>query len=225
MAKQRTINTASGQELISFIARIERVREEKKGLANDEKLIFAEAKSAGFSALRMGECIRIRAMNPHSREEAESQLDMYLHAIGMAREAPLFRSVGLMNVDTAAREQVIAAVKLLVPASGEFILRIGGNPLRIWRDQDGEAHAEDWREPEAKRPRKDKGGGYRAPEGKDVPEVSAEDAETLGRAAWKSGMAIIRNPFPWDDQRRARWDRGWRLEGGSDGMGPDGKED
>lgn len=224
MAKQRTINTASGKAILGFIASIERLREDKKNLADQESEVFAAAKAQGYSPKRIRDLLKIRAANPHDLEEAQTELDMYLHAIGMAKDAPLFRAVGLLGVDTAARDQVIDAVKLLVPPSGEFILKIGGSPLRIWRDQDGEAHAEDWSEPKAPR-NKGKGGGYQAPAPKDIPEVSPDDAEALGRASYKSGQPIIKNPFPWDDARRARWDKGWRLEGGSDGMGPDDKED
>lgn len=220
---QRTVNTASGKVILDYIGRIERIREDKKALQADEQQVFAEVKAAGYSVTTLRNVLRRREADPHKVEEAQAELDMYLHAIGMAKDAPLFRAVGLMSVDTAARDQVIDAVKLLVPNNGEFILKIGGNPVRVWRDEEGNAHAEDWKEPK----RRGSGGG--APRGArppsatqlDVPECSADEAEQLGRDAYVAGKPIIKNPFPWGDERRARWDRGWRLESGGDGMGPD----
>lgn len=47
------------------------------------------------------------------------------------------------------------------------------------------------------------------------------DAEQMGRAAAREGKAIIENPFPFGDQRRARFDEGWRKESENDGMGAD----
>jgi uncharacterized protein (UPF0335 family) len=108
-------NTANGQKLLGFIEKVERLRGEKKQIADEEKVVFAEAQSEGFTAKRIRDVLKIRSMNPHDREEAEAELDMYLHAIGMSSEAPLFRQVGLMNVDTTVRDQVIEAVMLLVP--------------------------------------------------------------------------------------------------------------
>lgn len=45
------------------------------------------------------------------------------------------------------------------------------------------------------------------------------DAEQMGRTAARAGTPIIENPFPFGDQRRARFDEGWRKESESDGMG------
>jgi uncharacterized protein (UPF0335 family) len=216
-------NTASSEKLMAFIERIERLREMKKNLAADEKVVFAEVKAEGFSTKRIGDILKIRAMNPHEREEAEAELDMYLHAIGMATEAPLFRQVGLMSVDVTAREQVIDAMKLLVPPNGEFIIKVGGQPVRIWRDETSNVYAEDYKPPEAAKPKENRG-GYQAPPKAEVPDVDLAGAGTLGREGYKQGVAIIKNPFPWDDPRRAAWDRGWRDEGGGDGMGPKGDD-
>lgn len=210
-------NSVSGKMLIGYVERIERLRENKKQLADDEKVVLAEAVSNGFVSKRITDVVKARAMNPHDREEAQAEFDMYMNAIGMTSEAPLFRAVGLMNVDVTVREQVVEAVKLLVPPGGEFVIKIGGAPLRVWRDIDGKAFAEDvmefvpkpvaQTEPEVKK---------REP----APDVDADGAENLGRDAYAKGLAIIKNPFPWDDLRRAKWDSGWRLQSGGDGMGP-----
>lgn len=216
MAEIKSRNSVSGKMLIGFIDRAERLREQKKQLSEDEKVVFAEAKAQGFSPKRIGDVLKARAMNPHDREEAQAEFDMYMSAIGMTSEAPLFRAVGLMGVDPTSREQVIDAVKLLVPPNGEFIVKISGNPVRVWRDADGKCFAEDVvseLQPKPATPRT-------APARPEAPNCDADGAEQLGREAYNMGSPIIKNPFAWDDIRRGRWDSGWRLQSGGDGMGP-----
>lgn len=213
-------NSAVGDELRGYVERVERVRENRKALADDEKAIFAEAKARGLTPRYMRAVIRLRALPPSERQEDEAMMDIYLGAMGMAQEPPLFRSVAQMGVDTGAREAVIAALLLLVPQDGEIIVRCGGTPMRLWRDRDGEARADEYREP---RPPAAAGKG-RANSAKDrprtdVPDVDLDGAEALGRTAARADLPIIANPFPWDDKRRARWDLGWRQGAGSDGMG------
>lgn len=215
------MNTVSGKKLGQYIARIEGVNEHIKQLGEDRKVIFAELKQEGFSPKRVREVLKIRSMKPHDRQEAEAELDMYLHVIGLAKEAPLFRSVGLMAVDTAAREQVIAALEQLVPQGGEIVLKIGAVPVRLWRDETGETHHEEVPvEPPAGAAGKEPPPMPRRPD-KDVPDVSMAEAERLGREAYKQNQPITDNPFPFGDKRQGKWDRGWREESGSDGMGPD----
>ncbi|MBB2698932.1 UNVERIFIED_ORG: uncharacterized protein (UPF0335 family) [Rhizobium esperanzae] len=212
-------NTISGKLLAEYVEKIERIREEKKQLADDEKAIFAEAQAAGFSPKRIREVLKIRTAKPADLEEAQAELDMYLHAMGMSTDAPLFRAVGMMNVDLAAREQVIEAFKQLVPMDGEIIIKIGKQPVRLWRDAKGIAHAEDVDEtppaPVTPRPAP-------APRpARDVPDVDEAGAFDLGEAAYHANEPVTSNPFPWDDKRRAQFDAGWRAASGSDGMGPD----
>lgn len=66
-----------------FIERIERLEEEKSGIAADIKDVYAEAKSTGYDAATMRTIIRIRKMEPHKRQEAEALLDTYKAALGM----------------------------------------------------------------------------------------------------------------------------------------------
>lgn len=215
-------NTPDGQRLTGYIQEIERIREEKKQLGEDEKAIFASAKAAGFTPATIRDVLKVRRMKPADRQEAEARLEIYLHAIGMDREAPLFRRVGLMAVDRAAKSDVIEALKLLVPDAGEITVAVGGGKVRLWRDKAGEAHAEDVvdlppselpeRPAPAARPRKE------------VPDCSEEEAWELGRVAGRENKPVIANPFPWDDKRRPKWDEGWRVGSGSDGMGPDTAE-
>ena len=73
---------AAGQ-LRSFIERIERLEEEKKGISDDIRDVFAEAKGNGFDTKVMRQVIRLRKQEPKERQEAEAILDLYMHALGM----------------------------------------------------------------------------------------------------------------------------------------------
>ncbi|MDX3929202.1 MAG: DUF2312 domain-containing protein [Shinella sp.] len=214
-------NSISGQQLLSFLERIERVREEKKQLAEDEKLIFAEANAMGFHPATMRTVLKRRAARPADLEEAEAQLDMYLHAVGMAKEAPLFRAVGMMNVDIAMREQVIEGLKQLVPAQGEIILKVGSQPVRLWRDDRGVAQVEDYHEKPVPSARPGTGSSMPPRHEREVPDVDEAGAFALGQQAYHANQPITSNPFPWNDKRRPQFDAGWRDASGSDGMGPE----
>ena len=78
-----TGGVAAGQ-LRSFIERIERLEEEKKGISDDIRDVFAEAKGNGFDTKVMRQVIRLRKKEPAERQEEEAILDLYLHALGMA---------------------------------------------------------------------------------------------------------------------------------------------
>lgn len=70
--------------LRQLIERVERLEEEKKGIMEDIKEVFAEAKAQGFCPKTMKAVIRLRNMEKHKRDEAESLLETYLAALGMA---------------------------------------------------------------------------------------------------------------------------------------------
>ena len=211
-------NTVSAERLQSFIDRIESLRQQKKDLSEDEKLVFAELKAEGYTPARVRDILKIRAAKPGDYDEAKAELDMYLHALGMERESPLFQAVGLMDVDTAARDQVIEAFKMLVPKKGEIIVKIGKQPVRLYRDSDGVAQAEDFKE---SKPRSGPSAPQVAQPRRDVPDVDDAGAEELGETAYKANQPITSNPFPWDDSRRQAFDKGWRDASGTDGMGPE----
>lgn len=73
----------SGKRLKSFLERIERLEEEKKGLSDDIKDIFAEAKATGFDTKTMRKLIRLRKMEVEKRREEEELLELYKSAIGL----------------------------------------------------------------------------------------------------------------------------------------------
>lgn len=78
-----SVNTGgiAGEQLRSFIERIERLEEEKKGLAEDVKEIYAAAKATGFDPKIIRKVISLRKMDQADRQEMEALLDVYLHAI------------------------------------------------------------------------------------------------------------------------------------------------
>ncbi|MES2987465.1 MAG: DUF2312 domain-containing protein [Pseudomonadota bacterium] len=76
-------DSVSADQLRLFIERIERLEEEKKGIADDIKDVYTEAKSTGFDGKTMRAIVRLRKMEKHHRDEAEAMMDLYLHALGM----------------------------------------------------------------------------------------------------------------------------------------------
>ncbi|MBB6458798.1 DUF2312 domain-containing protein, partial [Acetobacter lovaniensis] len=73
----------AADRLRSIVERVERLEEERKGLAGDIKDIFTEAKSAGFEVKVLRQIIRIRKQDPDDVEEQETLLDIYRRALGM----------------------------------------------------------------------------------------------------------------------------------------------
>jgi len=74
---------SSSARLKSFVERIERLEEEKAGIAADIKEVFAEAKGTGFDVKIMRQIIRLRKMEQADRLEQEELLDLYQRALGM----------------------------------------------------------------------------------------------------------------------------------------------
>lgn len=73
----------AGDVLRSYIERIERLEEEKAGIADLIREIFAEAKGNGFDTAVMRQILKIRKMDPHDVAEKDELLDLYRQAIGM----------------------------------------------------------------------------------------------------------------------------------------------
>ena len=77
-------DTVAADQLRLFIERIERLEEEKKGIADDVKDVYGEAKARGYDPKTMRAIVRLRKMETHSRQEAEALLDTYKAALGLA---------------------------------------------------------------------------------------------------------------------------------------------
>lgn len=80
----RTANTGgvAAERLRSFVQRIERLEEEKAGLAQDVREVYAEAKGEGFDTKVLRKIIGLRKKDPQERREEEELLELYLSALG-----------------------------------------------------------------------------------------------------------------------------------------------
>lgn len=72
------------EQLRLLIERIERLEEEKRGIADDVKDVYAEAKSNGYDVKTIRTIVRLRRMEKHHRDEAEALLETYKIALGLA---------------------------------------------------------------------------------------------------------------------------------------------
>ena len=82
-------NGVAADELRQFVERIEKLEEEKAGIASDIKEVKAEAKGRGFDVKAITEIIRMRKQDAAERQEREAILETYMSALGMLAETPL----------------------------------------------------------------------------------------------------------------------------------------
>ena len=66
-----------------LIERVERLEEEKKGIADDIRDVYSEAKAVGYDAKIMRQVVRLRKMPADDRREMETVLDLYKAALGI----------------------------------------------------------------------------------------------------------------------------------------------
>jgi uncharacterized protein (UPF0335 family) len=76
--------TPSDQQLRLLIERIERMEEEKKGVADDIRDTYNEAKAHGYDPKIMRQIVRLRKLPVNERMEMEAVLDTYKSALGIA---------------------------------------------------------------------------------------------------------------------------------------------
>jgi uncharacterized protein (UPF0335 family) len=74
---------ATDDRLRLLIERIERLEEEKKGIADDIRDVYAEGKAVGYDSKIMRQVVRLRKMKPDDRREMEAILDTYKAALGL----------------------------------------------------------------------------------------------------------------------------------------------
>lgn len=219
-------NTGSAQELMAFIERRERLEQNRKEIGEDIGVVNAEIKASGFDLKTLNAIIKIRKAKPHDVQEAEALLDTYRHALGMATEAPLSRFMANASVDRASLDSIIDYMEPAVPPTGKgsIDITVGKKTFRLTRDLAGEVHREEvLAEAPQRSPAVDKlKQTYEKPP---VPDVDEAGAEELGRDYARDNCPVIDNPFPYGDKRRGRFDSGWRMETGGDGMGPKDPDD
>ena len=72
----------AAERLRSFVQRIERLEEDKAGLAQDLREVYAEARGEGFDVKVMRKLIGLRKRDPRQRREEDELLELYLSALG-----------------------------------------------------------------------------------------------------------------------------------------------
>ncbi|GGB26350.1 hypothetical protein GCM10011380_14830 [Sphingomonas metalli] len=73
----------AAEELRLLIERAERLEEEKKGIADDIKDVFAEAKGRGYDPKAIRKIMSIRKKKREEYQEEEAILETYMQALGM----------------------------------------------------------------------------------------------------------------------------------------------
>lgn len=78
----QSLTQSAQDKLRQLVSRIEKLEEEKKGIADDVKETYAEAKALGFDTKVLRQVVRWRKQDRQEREEQEQVRELYLHALG-----------------------------------------------------------------------------------------------------------------------------------------------
>lgn len=181
-------NIISADQLRLFIERIETLEEEKRGIADDIKDVYAEAKGTGFDTKTIRAIVKLRKIDDAARREAEALLDTYKAALGMLGGTPLGHWA-IERLEKARKPD---------PAHTGDQAKPDSDPNKAVDCDDADDAA-----PPAPPP---------------ALEWTVDDARLFGRLAAQAGKPVTANPFPPRDLRRAAWDEAWCGEIGSDGM-------
>lgn len=84
-----SIGNNTKAQLTSIIERLENLNEQISGLKEDQKEIFAEAKSNGFDVTALRAIIKMRAEDADKRANREALIETYMAALGMLSDLPL----------------------------------------------------------------------------------------------------------------------------------------
>lgn len=76
-------SVVASDELRLFIERIERLEEEKKGIADDIRDVYAELKANGYDSKITRMVVKLRKMETHTRQEQDALLETYRAALGL----------------------------------------------------------------------------------------------------------------------------------------------
>ncbi|MDX2307148.1 MAG: DUF2312 domain-containing protein [Hyphomicrobium sp.] len=83
-----TLQVSAQKQLRQFVEQIERLEEEKKQLASDVRDKYLEAKAVGFDVKALRKIVSLRKKSKDERQEEESILEVYMHALGMLDDLP-----------------------------------------------------------------------------------------------------------------------------------------
>ena len=73
----------AAEQLRLFIERVERLEEEKRGIADDVKDVYLEMKANGYDVKTVRQIVKLRRMEKHARQEADALLETYRAALGI----------------------------------------------------------------------------------------------------------------------------------------------
>ncbi len=77
-------DNSTDDRLRLLIERVERLEEEKKGISDDVRDVYAEAKAVGYDAKIMRQIVKLRKMTPDDRAEMDALLETYRTALGLS---------------------------------------------------------------------------------------------------------------------------------------------
>ena len=101
----------SAQQLRLFIERIETLEEERKGIADDIRDVYSEAKGTGFDTRTMKKIVELRRMDANMRQEADALLDTYRSALGLADDDGGHRDPGEDPHARHVQAEILAALR------------------------------------------------------------------------------------------------------------------
>ena len=78
-----TLQATAQKQLRQLVEQIERLEEEKKQIASDVRDKYLEAKAVGFDVKVLRQIVRLRKKSQEERQEEETVLEVYMHALGM----------------------------------------------------------------------------------------------------------------------------------------------
>lgn len=84
-----TLQDSAQKQLRQYIEQIERLEEEKKALAGDLRDKYLEAKAVGFDVKALRKIVQLRKKSDTERQEEETILEVYMHALGMLDDVNL----------------------------------------------------------------------------------------------------------------------------------------
>jgi uncharacterized protein (UPF0335 family) len=73
----------TADELRQFVERYERLEQEKKDVADQQKEVMAEAKGRGYDTKVLRKLVSLRKRDPDDINEEEAVLELYKEALGM----------------------------------------------------------------------------------------------------------------------------------------------
>lgn len=74
---------ATDGRLRLLVERIERLEEEKRGISEDIREVYAEGKAVGYDPATMRRIVRLRRINPDDRAEQGMVLETYAAVLGL----------------------------------------------------------------------------------------------------------------------------------------------